>query len=105
MLYTVFAHFRTSLISIDTYMLLLNLVNTLKEESKYPVSINEWKIQLIRWCVYVFTYSQGKLLDLEDFYYKEFLPSHSGPKEHKPSLRERRQQRELQNQCFKADER
>ncbi|XP_014639084.1 PREDICTED: myosin-IIIa isoform X2 [Ceratotherium simum simum] len=49
--------------------------------------------------------SQGKLLDLEDFYYKEFLPSRSGPKEHNPSLRERRQQRELQNQCFKADER
>ncbi|ELK16988.1 Myosin IIIA [Pteropus alecto] len=49
--------------------------------------------------------SQGKLLDLEDFYYKEFLPSRSGPKEHQPSLRERRQQREVQNQCFKADER
>ncbi|XP_059516951.1 myosin-IIIa [Myotis daubentonii] len=49
--------------------------------------------------------SQGKLLDLEDFYYKEFLPNHSGPKEHNPSLQERRQQRELQNQCFKADER
>ncbi|XDA82156.1 hypothetical protein R6Z07F_012076 [Ovis aries] len=49
--------------------------------------------------------SQGKLLDLEDFYYKEFLPSHPGPKDHNPSLRERRQQQELQNQCFKADER
>ncbi|XP_011369328.1 myosin-IIIa [Pteropus vampyrus] len=49
--------------------------------------------------------SQGKLLDLEDFYYKEFLPSRSGPKEHQPSLRERRQQREVPNQCFKADER
>ncbi|XP_024431703.2 myosin-IIIa [Desmodus rotundus] len=49
--------------------------------------------------------SQGKLLDLEDFYYKEFLPSRSGPKEHNPSLRGQRQQRELQNQCFKADER
>nr|XP_019604661.1 PREDICTED: myosin-IIIa [Rhinolophus sinicus] len=49
--------------------------------------------------------SQGKLLDLEDFYYKEFLPSHSGPKEHNPSLRERRQEQELQSQCFKADER
>ncbi|KAI4538021.1 hypothetical protein MG293_011424 [Ovis ammon polii] len=48
---------------------------------------------------------QGKLLDLEDFYYKEFLPSHPGPKDHNPSLRERRQQQELQNQCFKADER
>lgn len=53
----------------------------------------------------MFIYSQGKLLDLEDFYYKEFLPNHSGPKEHNPSLQERRQQRELQNQCFKADER
>uniref|UniRef100_A0A2K6V8J8 Myosin-IIIa n=1 Tax=Saimiri boliviensis boliviensis TaxID=39432 RepID=A0A2K6V8J8_SAIBB len=49
--------------------------------------------------------SQGKLLDLEDFYYKEFLPSRSGPKEHRPSLRERRPQRELQNQCIKANER
>lgn len=49
--------------------------------------------------------SQGKLLDLEDFYYKEFLPSHPGPKDHNPSLRERRQQQELQEQCFKADER
>ncbi|XP_054222075.1 myosin-IIIa isoform X2 [Homo sapiens] len=49
--------------------------------------------------------SQGKLLDLEDFYYKEFLPSRSGPKEHSPSLRERRPQQELQNQCIKANER
>ncbi|KAM8802107.1 myosin-IIIa [Rhynchonycteris naso] len=49
--------------------------------------------------------SQGKLLDLEDFYYKEFLPSCSGPKEHNPSLRERGPQRELQNQCFKDEER
>ncbi|XP_013370798.1 PREDICTED: myosin-IIIa [Chinchilla lanigera] len=49
--------------------------------------------------------SQGKLLDLEDFYYKEFLPSHSGLKDHKPSLREQRSRRELQNQYFKADER
>ncbi|XP_029811138.1 myosin-IIIa [Suricata suricatta] len=48
---------------------------------------------------------QGKLLDLEDFYYKEFLPSHSGPKEHSPSLGERRQEREHQHQCFNADER
>lgn len=53
----------------------------------------------------MFIYSQGKLLDLEDFYYKEFLPNHSGPKEHDPNLQEQRQQRELQNQCFKADER
>uniref|UniRef100_A0A8C9J3Y5 Myosin-IIIa n=1 Tax=Panthera tigris altaica TaxID=74533 RepID=A0A8C9J3Y5_PANTA len=49
--------------------------------------------------------SQGKLLDLEDFYYKEFLPSRSGPKEHNPSLRERRQEREHQHRCFNADER
>uniref|UniRef100_A0A2K5S066 Myosin-IIIa n=1 Tax=Cebus imitator TaxID=2715852 RepID=A0A2K5S066_CEBIM len=49
--------------------------------------------------------SQGKLLDLEDFYYKEFLPSRSGPKEHRPSLRERRPRRELKNQCIKANER
>ncbi|KAM5339357.1 myosin-IIIa [Glossophaga mutica] len=49
--------------------------------------------------------SQGKLLDLEDFYYKEFLPTRSGPKEHNLSLRGRRQQRGFQNQCFKADER
>ncbi|XP_020139679.2 myosin-IIIa isoform X2 [Microcebus murinus] len=49
--------------------------------------------------------SQGKLLDLEDFYYKEFLPSRFGPKDRNPSLRERRPQRELQNQCFKANER
>ncbi|XP_030796722.1 myosin-IIIa [Rhinopithecus roxellana] len=49
--------------------------------------------------------SQGKLLDLEDFYYKEFLPSRSGPKKHSPSLRERRPQQELQNQCIKANER
>uniref|UniRef100_G3QW52 Myosin-IIIa n=1 Tax=Gorilla gorilla gorilla TaxID=9595 RepID=G3QW52_GORGO len=49
--------------------------------------------------------SQGKLLDLEDFYYKEFLPSRSGPKEHSPSLRERRPQQELQNQYIKANER
>nr|XP_027808898.1 myosin-IIIa [Marmota flaviventris] len=49
--------------------------------------------------------SQGKLLDLEDFYYKEFLPSHSGPKYHNPNLRESRQQQELQSPCFKANER
>uniref|UniRef100_A0A8D1R6U1 non-specific serine/threonine protein kinase n=1 Tax=Sus scrofa TaxID=9823 RepID=A0A8D1R6U1_PIG len=49
--------------------------------------------------------SQGKLLDLEDFYYKELLLSHPGPKEHNPSLKEQRKQRELRNQCFKADER
>ncbi|XP_077009619.1 myosin-IIIa [Tamandua tetradactyla] len=49
--------------------------------------------------------SQGKLLDLEDFYYKEFSPSHSGPKECNPGLREQRPQGELQNQCFKAEDR
>ncbi|XP_040843992.1 myosin-IIIa [Ochotona curzoniae] len=49
--------------------------------------------------------SQGKLLDLEDFYYKGFLPSCSAPKEHKPSFRERRSHQELQNQYFKANER
>lgn len=55
--------------------------------------------------VSVFIYSQGKLLDLEDFYYKGFLPSCSAPKEHKPSFRERRSHQELQNQYFKANER
>ncbi|EHB00818.1 Myosin IIIA [Heterocephalus glaber] len=49
--------------------------------------------------------SQGKLLDLEDFYYKEFLPSHSGQKDHAPSWREQSPGRELRNQNFKADER
>ncbi|XP_051857380.1 myosin-IIIa [Antechinus flavipes] len=49
--------------------------------------------------------SQGKVLDLEDFYYKGFSTSHSGLKEHKPYMRERRPRTELQNSCFKADER
>ncbi|XP_077930210.1 myosin-IIIa [Halichoerus grypus] len=49
--------------------------------------------------------SRGKLLDLEDFYYKEFLPSLSGPKEHNSNLREGRQQGEHQHQCFNANER
>ncbi|KFO18933.1 Myosin-IIIa [Fukomys damarensis] len=49
--------------------------------------------------------SQGKLLDLEDFYYKEFLPRHTGPEDHHPSSTEQRSQRELQNPSFKADER
>ncbi|XP_073912581.1 myosin-IIIa [Castor canadensis] len=49
--------------------------------------------------------SQGKLLDLEDFYYKEFLPNCSGPKDNNPSLREQRTQEELQNQYFQANER
>ncbi|XP_006139789.1 myosin-IIIa [Tupaia chinensis] len=49
--------------------------------------------------------SQGKLLDLEDFYYKEFLPRHSGSKEWNPNLRERRPPQELQKQCLKANER
>lgn len=65
----------------------------------------EQKVSLILWFVYVFICSQGKLLDLEDFYYKELLLSHPGPKEHNPSLKEQRKQRELRNQCFKADER
>ncbi|KAM8958438.1 myosin-IIIa [Lycaon pictus] len=47
--------------------------------------------------------SQGKLLDLEDFYYKEFLPSHSRPKEHNPSVRGGRQHGEHQHQYFNAD--
>ncbi|XP_027969934.1 myosin-IIIa [Eumetopias jubatus] len=49
--------------------------------------------------------SRGKLLDLEDFYYKEFLPSLSVSKEHNSSLREGRQQGEHQHQCFNANER
>ncbi|XP_072681408.1 myosin-IIIa isoform X3 [Canis lupus baileyi] len=49
--------------------------------------------------------SQGKLLDLEDFYYKEFLPSHSRPKEHNPSVRGGRQHGEHQHQYFNADNR
>ncbi|XP_059039875.1 myosin-IIIa isoform X1 [Mustela lutreola] len=49
--------------------------------------------------------SQGKLLDLEDFYYKELLLSHSAPKEHNPGLREGRQQGEHQHQGFNANER
>ncbi|KAM6215284.1 myosin-IIIa [Rhynchocyon petersi] len=49
--------------------------------------------------------SEGKLLDLEDFYYKEFSPSHSGPKECNPSFKEQRQQNEIQNQCFKSGKR
>ncbi|XP_004691365.1 PREDICTED: myosin-IIIa [Condylura cristata] len=49
--------------------------------------------------------SQGKLLDLEDFYYKEFLPSRSGPKEPIPSFKERRSHRELPHHGFEADKR
>ncbi|XP_017203117.3 myosin-IIIa isoform X2 [Oryctolagus cuniculus] len=49
--------------------------------------------------------SQGKLLDLEDFYYKGFLTSCPAPREQNPSLREQRPQRDLQNQCFKANDR
>ncbi|XP_004605551.2 myosin-IIIa [Sorex araneus] len=45
--------------------------------------------------------SQGKLLDLEDFYYKKFL--HSGPLD--PSFKEQSQQREHLDQCCEADER
>ncbi|XP_038190783.1 myosin-IIIa [Arvicola amphibius] len=49
--------------------------------------------------------SQGKLLGLEDFYYKELLPSHSGPKEHSSNVREWRPQKDLQDQCPEAKER
>ncbi|XP_008829966.1 myosin-IIIa [Nannospalax galili] len=49
--------------------------------------------------------SQGKLLDLEDFYYKEFLPTPSGPKDHNSNLRERRPEQGLQDQHIKANER
>ncbi|XP_037693287.1 myosin-IIIa [Choloepus didactylus] len=49
--------------------------------------------------------SQGKLLDLEDFYYKEFSPNHSGPKDCNHGSREQRPQKALQNQCFKAEDR
>uniref|UniRef100_A0A8C5P2A2 non-specific serine/threonine protein kinase n=1 Tax=Jaculus jaculus TaxID=51337 RepID=A0A8C5P2A2_JACJA len=49
--------------------------------------------------------SQGKLLDLEDFYYKEFLPSCSGPNDHNPNLREQRPEQDLQDQHSKAHER
>ncbi|XP_040611336.1 myosin-IIIa isoform X4 [Mesocricetus auratus] len=49
--------------------------------------------------------SQGKLLGLEDSYYKEFLPTHSGPKEHSSNVKEWRPQKELQDQCMEANER
>ncbi|XP_027261146.1 myosin-IIIa isoform X3 [Cricetulus griseus] len=49
--------------------------------------------------------SQGKLLGLEDFYYKEFLPTHSGPKEHSSNVKEWRPQKELQDRCMEANER
>ncbi|XP_036044389.1 myosin-IIIa [Onychomys torridus] len=49
--------------------------------------------------------SQGKLLGLEDFYYKELLPTHSGPKEHSSNVREWRPQKELQDQCTEVNER
>ncbi|CAO2594794.1 Myo3a [Lemmus lemmus] len=49
--------------------------------------------------------SQGKLLGLEDFYYKELLPSHSGPKEHSPNVREWRPQKDLQDQRPESKER
>ncbi|XP_059119012.1 myosin-IIIa [Peromyscus eremicus] len=49
--------------------------------------------------------SQGKLLGLEDFYYKELLPTHSGPKEHSSNVREWRPQKELQDQCTEINER
>ncbi|XP_055464565.1 myosin-IIIa [Psammomys obesus] len=49
--------------------------------------------------------SQGKLLGLEDFYYKEFLPTYSGPKEHSSHIREEREKKELQDQCTDNNER
>ncbi|XP_041497544.1 myosin-IIIa isoform X1 [Microtus oregoni] len=49
--------------------------------------------------------SQGKLLGLEDFYYKELLPSNSGPKEHSSNVREWRPQKELLDQRPEANER
>ncbi|KAM4828741.1 myosin-IIIa [Thomomys bottae] len=49
--------------------------------------------------------SQGKLLDLEDFYYREFLPNYSGPKDYGPTLRTQRPEEGLQNPCFEANER
>ncbi|XP_057643828.1 myosin-IIIa [Chionomys nivalis] len=49
--------------------------------------------------------SQGKLLGLEDFYYKELLPSHSGPKEQSSNVREWRPQKERQDQHPEANER
>ncbi|KAL6093327.1 hypothetical protein STEG23_036207, partial [Scotinomys teguina] len=48
--------------------------------------------------------SQGKLLGLEDLYYKELLPTHSGPKEHSSNVREWRPQKELQDQCTEINE-
>ncbi|XP_012870046.1 PREDICTED: myosin-IIIa [Dipodomys ordii] len=48
--------------------------------------------------------SQGKLLDLEDFYYREFLSNHSGPKDYCPTSRAQNPDEELQNQRFKAKE-
>ncbi|KAL1785149.1 myosin-IIIa [Sigmodon hispidus] len=49
--------------------------------------------------------SQGKLLGLEDFYYKEFLPTHPRPKEHSSNVSEWRPQKELQDQGTEANER
>ncbi|XP_048223562.1 myosin-IIIa [Perognathus longimembris pacificus] len=49
--------------------------------------------------------SEGKLLDLEDFYYRELLPNHSGQKNSDSTLRAQKPEEELQNQCFQANER
>ncbi|XP_052012908.1 myosin-IIIa [Apodemus sylvaticus] len=49
--------------------------------------------------------SQGKLLGLEDFYYKEFLPTHSGSKAHISNARERKAQKEPQDQHIESNER
>ncbi|XP_021050844.2 myosin-IIIa [Mus pahari] len=49
--------------------------------------------------------SQGKLLGLEDFYYKEFLPAHYGPKAHSYNAREWKAQKEPQDQRIESNER
>ncbi|KAM7322427.1 hypothetical protein ACRRTK_017932 [Alexandromys fortis] len=55
--------------------------------------------------VRIVRHGQGKLLGLEDFYYKELLPSNSGPKEHSSNVREWRPQKELQDRRPEANER
>ncbi|XP_051006852.1 myosin-IIIa [Acomys russatus] len=49
--------------------------------------------------------SQGKLLGLEDFYYKEFLPTPSGPQEHSSNTRGGRAKKEPQDRCSERNER
>eukprot|EP00072_Mus_musculus_P025957 NP_680779.3 myosin-IIIa [Mus musculus] len=49
--------------------------------------------------------SQGKLLGLEDFYYKEFLPTHYGPKAHSSNAREWKALKEPQAQPIESNER